>query len=142
MACLALFALLMAAGCGGASTGTVTGKVTYKKKPLKGGKVVFESTEGKGAVTADIGTDGSYTIDKAPPGKVKISVQTSYLNPKKRSGMAYTAPGGGNNPNKPSAAADTAKQYVPIPAKYESGETSEQTSTVIGGAQEKNIDLE
>src|SRR5262249_15041092 len=67
-----LLALILA-GCG-ASTGTVTGKVTLKGgKPVTGGTVTFIGTDQK-VVTSPIDAEGTYTIPKVPVGEVKIGV--------------------------------------------------------------------
>src|SRR5205085_628371 len=76
---LALVVGLAVVGCGGkGGTGTVSGKVTYKGAPLKGGRVGF-ATANKQNVVADIGEDGSYTAPDVPTGPAKVTVVTSYL---------------------------------------------------------------
>lgn len=72
--------LALAAGCG-SRTGTVSGKVTYQKKPVTAGMVQF-FPEGKGGdFSASIKEDGSYTISKLPPGPTKIVVFSNTNNP-------------------------------------------------------------
>lgn len=74
--CLAVLALV---GCGPA-TGSISGKVTYKDKPLTGGTVTFLTSDNK-VKTAIIKTDGNYTIDKVAVGDAKIGV-TPPVSPK------------------------------------------------------------
>src|SRR5437660_444840 len=74
-----LFLLSLMAGC--SSPGTITGKVKYQGRPLTGGTVLFASTQGRGSQTARIGEDGSYTIEKMPPGPAKIAVETASAQP-------------------------------------------------------------
>src|SRR5262249_43114319 len=70
---LRLLALaLLAGGC--SSSGTVTGKVTYKGEPLGSGKVAFYSANA--TATGDIDASGNYTIPKAPLGPVRVTVET------------------------------------------------------------------
>src|SRR5262245_41569130 len=107
LAFLALVPLMAAIGCGAPKV-SISGKVSYKGAPRKGGSVTFSSTAGKGDVTARIGEDGSYALDKCPVGPVKILVETESLKPKFNMGgpsakgisapTTYAAPSGqGNN---------------------------------------------
>jgi len=61
-------------GCG-APKGTISGIVSFKGKPIPAGTVIFASEDGKTLVNAQIGSDGSYKIEKCPVGNVKIAVQ-------------------------------------------------------------------
>jgi len=148
-------AFLLAAGCGGKG-GTVSGKVTFKDKPLAGGQVSFLTEKGK-LYSGNINEDGTYTIAKVPPGPVKISVL-----PKEPPKIGAGGPGGpfGGGPPRdkmgppPTAGIpdearrgfDTLKKPDPnivknFPAKYKDAEKSELTYTVTGGDQTKNLDL-
>src|SRR5690242_12486783 len=78
---LILAAVIGAPGCG-KRTATVTGKVTYKGEPLKGGIVAFIPPRGGGtAVAADIAEDGTYTATDVLVGEVEVTVDTSNLKP-------------------------------------------------------------
>jgi hypothetical protein len=158
---LALAALLGAAGC--QSYGDVTGKVTYKGQPLKGGSVTF-TTPGKGSVSAPIGEDGSYTASHVPAGDAKIAVETKSVGPPAPTsvgGMAIgsgrgpmvkgppkmTAPKDSDLPKDAHAPMSTAppkvdyKRYVKIPEQFGDPEQSGLTLKVTGGPQTHNIDL-
>jgi len=118
-------------------TGTVSGKVTYKGKPLPGGNVTFAGKDGK-SLAAAIHEDGTYSLEKVPPGEYKVAVETESLR--------KAAPGGGVPPKggdkiAPPPAADAPK-YVAIPVKYANPETSGLTYTVKTGKQTFDIDLE
>ena len=69
---LALLVPLGVAGCG--STGQVTGRVTYKGQPLGSGLVAFHWADA--TRTSAIDADGHYTIQKAPLGPARITVET------------------------------------------------------------------
>src|SRR4051812_22653135 len=116
-AVLALVPILAAAGCGGSRV-TVSGKVSYKGTPLKGGNVVFNSLEGKESRSAPIAEDGTYRIEKCPVGKVKITVETESLKRVGTSGGARKnqPPPGANVPADytPPDFDDKSKRYVPI----------------------------
>jgi hypothetical protein len=151
LAVLAAFAAALAvAGCG-KPTGNVSGKVTYKGNPVKGGSVVFAQPNGQD-LWADIQEDGSYSFTKVDAGPVKVAVKTSSLKPPARGAFpgaaegsnarGYSPPAGQENPNKPQGAGDRAKLYVPIPEKYEDPKTSGKEYTVKSGKQEFDITLD
>jgi hypothetical protein len=130
----------MLAGCGGSSQSTVTGKVSYKGQPLKGGTVTIIPQSG-GIASTTIGEDGSYKIDKVPTGPAKVTVDTKSLRPasKNQSFGPYakapkdiTTPG--NQQGDPS-------RYVQIPDQYADPDSSDLTLTVKKGAQQFDIDL-
>jgi hypothetical protein len=140
--------LTFAAGC--SSQGSISGNVTYQNKPLTGGTVLFTSTQGRGTRTAQIGPDGSYSIDKMPAGPVKIAVETSSAQPVqmgfKGPPTSMTPPAGANLP----PGADTSTVYgstakkapvEKIPENFGDPDKSGLTYTVIGGPQTHNIDL-
>jgi hypothetical protein len=119
-----------AIGCGrkgGLETAPVTGKVTYKGKPLPNGTVMFVPAEGP-AATGEIAADGTYHLstygsdDGAVLGQHKIAITAladmSNLLPEQR------------NPLPPSL----------IPDKYMSQDTSGLTAEVKRG--ENKVDLE
>jgi hypothetical protein len=140
---LALLVALAVVGCGGGvGKGTVSGKVTYKGAPLKGGRVAF-STSNNQAVMADIGEDGSYTTPEMTTGPAKISVQTSYMKqmvrvPANRPPKDQKMPEGYQMGGDPEAA----KHYVAIPAQYEKADTSGLTYDVKRGSQNHDINLQ
>ena len=142
--CLATLALATCAGlsgCGGASTGTVSGKVLYNGTPLKGGNVTFvPEAQGEHSIISAIGEDGSYSVEKVPVGAVKITVETKSLKPKTNVPAYAPPPGspGGYQPPDPNA---MAKRYVAIPDSYSDPEKSGLTCTVKGGSQPYDITL-
>src|SRR5579875_1258947 len=71
--CLLLLPLsVLAVGC--SSEGTVSGTVSHKGEPLKGGTITFYPEKGTGNYQSGIGKDGTYSVSKLPPGPAKISV--------------------------------------------------------------------
>jgi hypothetical protein len=81
--------LALLAGCSGGTTADLTGTVSYKGTPLKGGQVTLSDPDGMVFVT-DIATDGAYSFGGIKPGPVKLAVKTFPVNPK--------GPAGGNAP--------------------------------------------
>jgi hypothetical protein len=134
---LGLAVALATAGCGGGK-GTVSGKVYFNDKPLKGGNVTFH-LEGKGSRTGGINEDGTYTVEDVSPGPATITVETVSLRPSMRERHTYQAPKGQKSPNEPEV--DKSKNYVEIPLKYMEEKTSGLTYTVESGKQQHDIKL-
>jgi hemoglobin len=95
--------------------GTVSGKVTYKGKPLPAGTVAFHSKDGK-AISTKLSEDGTYAAEKVPAGEYNLAVETD--------------------------SAKGSPKYVAIPAKYADPKTSGLTYTVKKGKQQFDIALE
>jgi hypothetical protein len=140
---LLLFGLLaFAVGCGPnyKARGTVKGTVTFAGKNLTAGSVVFY---GKDNLTgsASIRTDGTYVINDAPLGDVKITVTVPQMPP---GGVGYMkgAPAGPVMPGESASSATTIpSNVVSIPQKYANVETSGLTYTVQRGEQTHDIPL-
>jgi hypothetical protein len=150
---LALVPVLAAAGCGGSKV-NISGKVSYKGEPLKGGNVTFSSTAGKGDVSSRIAEDGTYTVEKCPTGPVIILVETESLKPDFSSGPiaakggmvappTYSAPSGQGNVGNytPPQREDLSKRYVAIPLEYGDPAQAKIKYEVKSGETTKNIDL-
>ena len=128
-------------GCGSSTTGTVSGKVYLKDKPLKGGNVTFFSPDKKTSQIAKIGEDGSYTIEMMPVGPAKIAVETKSLQ-QAASARRNTPPPGQNAPNNSLPdPKELLKRYVAIPEKYADAPTSGLEYTVQSGKQPFDIKL-
>ncbi|MBX6312095.1 MAG: hypothetical protein IRY99_04130 [Isosphaeraceae bacterium] len=139
----ALFLFLW--GCGGTDPakpplGKVSGKVTYKGKPVTNGSVIFTPVAGKGAETGQVATgqlesDGSFVLttfdigDGAVLGQHTVTVEArsediNKLNQPKEDGtIAYILP-------KPS-----------VPEKYTKPATSPLRYTVEAGSNHFDIEL-
>ena len=155
---LRLAFLLLVAGLGGCSQspGTISGKVTYQGKELKGGNVSFVSAENGPSFSAAIGEDGTYKAQNVRAGKYKLCVETASLKPPQgaiNSGAGKKGPNielspgtklpEGYTPSSPgeARAVENLKRYVPIPDSYSKPETTDLTCTVTGGDQTQNIEL-
>ncbi len=134
-------AILGIAGCG--KTTTVTGKVTYRGRPVRYGSVTFLSSA-KVARSSAIESDGSYTIYDVPPGNVKIAVTSR--NPRKGRFTAQAqhavqpAQPGRRTTLKP-ASTKPPKDWFALPAGFESPETSGLSCDVVGAHAEHDIEL-
>ncbi len=137
-AVLLLLALpVLAAGCGKA-TSVVSGKVTYKGRPLPIGTVLFLTSENK-VLAGEITGDGDYSVSRVPPGEVKISVAVpspNTLRPQQK-GMHGKA-----DENTSFQPAQKAPNVVKIPDVYANADTSGLKYTVTAEpTQTHNLDL-
>jgi hypothetical protein len=132
---------LMLVGCGRSSQATLTGKVTYKGQPLKGGSIALISETG-GVERATIAEDGSYKITKVPAGSAKVTVDTKALRPaatKAKQGVYAKAP---PEAKPQSLKGGDADRYVAIPDRYADPDKSGIRVQVKNGKNEQNIDLQ
>lgn len=139
VAILTLVGPLGAAGCTGGGTGTVSGKVYYKGKELKGGTVTFVPAD-QASKFCRIGEDGSYSIPDVPVGEAKIKVETESL--KAVAGYSYKPPKDAPEGYKPPDLKEQGKRYIPIPGKYADKEESGLKYKVTTGKQDYDIKLE
>ncbi len=109
--------LVFAAGCGGDKKSRVTGIITYKNEPVKGGNIYLTNDAG-GSFSSPITMEGAYTITDIVPGTYSVTVDTESVNPDRKSTAAVSgrgAPSAPNNPavNAPGGKADTLnKEYA------------------------------
>jgi hypothetical protein len=61
-------------GCGGPSTATVSGEVTYDGQAVENGYITFTPTDGKGQDASAPIRDGRYTIAELQPGPKLVKV--------------------------------------------------------------------
>jgi hypothetical protein len=117
VACLAVSALVAAAGCGGSGSIPISGQVTYKGEPLKAVNVVFVGATADQTANATTDDQGNFSGVSAAPGDYKIAV---------------TAPS-------PPPAADGSISYAmvapPFPTRYASIEESGLTAKVESGGE-------
>jgi hypothetical protein len=140
--------------------GFVSGKVTYKGQPLKGGYVAFINSSGGQTFSAPIQEDGSYQIPKITGGSYKVTVETESLKPQGETkgvpfkGVSKEGPPKEYLPPKwklPVNPADYGykmatpggqlDRYVPIPRKYADPEQSGLKFDFRGGNQTYDINL-
>jgi hypothetical protein len=133
---LAVFLICsLATGCGGGPKGIVTGKISYRGKSLKSGTVTFTPENGP-AVGGPIDSEGSYRVEKIPPGMAKISVVAG-------SGMNSDGIAKVTNPRDPKQMKEAfmSKSTTILPKKFSNPDESGLTFEVKNGIQEKNIEL-
>jgi len=137
------------AGCGGGKSTTsaqVSGKVTYKGQPVKGGDLAFHSKD-QGVSRTFLKEDGTYVLPNAPTGPMKVTVDTEFLNQSAQK-AAYPGMQGKGPMMDPSKMAGGAPaksstgEYVKIPAKYSNPDTTTLTVTLEPGKNTKDFPLE
>jgi hypothetical protein len=123
--------VLAAGGCQG--KGDVSGKVSYKGKPLVWGTVTFEGKDG-GLHYGNIGRDGSYSVSGVATGEAKVAV--SSINPKSSDFVPMQREGSKKPPPPPRP---EVKGWFPIPEKYDAPYKSGLVYTIKRG--ENTIDI-
>jgi hypothetical protein len=137
---------LAAAGCGAAPAGKLSGKVTLDGKAVRGGTVLVVSANGIGRSSAIIGADGTYVLEKAPVGKVKLAIAPPPAPP----GMAAPPPGAPKPPaapkqvRMPDITEEESQAYSSLkdlPDRYQDAEQSGLTFEVHEGENTFDITL-
>jgi hypothetical protein len=119
---------MLVSGCG-PHYGNVSGKVTYKGKPLAGGTITFFDSANR-SVPANINSDGTFTATKVASGQARVTVSAP---------MNINFAGADGKGKTVSADAKNAPQ---LPAKYSDPEKSGITYDVTSGDQTKEFALD
>jgi len=136
--------LLLSSTCAGCSSkGIVSGKVTYRGKPLPAGTVIFVTQAG-GGFSANI-RDGEYRVERLPEGPAKIAVSTPANTAHLKGLIAKMQPPPEMRkkarPDQPAEEPPADVPTVQIPARFQDPEKSGLTYTVKSGSQKYDIDL-
>jgi hypothetical protein len=119
-----------ALGCGG--RGDVSGKVTYKGKPLVWGTVQFEGSD-KLIRQSNIKSDGTYSIQGVATGEAKVAV--SSINPRSSDFQPREVEGRPAPKPRPKV-----EGWFPIPEEYQDLSKPKLSYTVKSG--QNTIDIE
>jgi hypothetical protein len=143
---LGLSLCLLAVGCG-ASTGSLSGKVSYKGTLLKGGTIAFVSSDqSRPPAFTNIGQDGRYSLTGVPSGEVVVTVETvsakKFQPPKVVKGVMPKVPEGKESPYMSATYGGGGDRYVQIPDTYSDPKKSKLKLTVSGGTQEHDFNLD
>jgi hypothetical protein len=139
LALLLPLALVGLSGCaGGDLPASVAGKVTYRGKPVTSGVVVLVGEDGKVSQPASVQPDATFTIPRAPAGKVKVS----FDNP--RPVIPYVPPGTrtASVDEETRETVAQARLYVPTPAKFKDPDQSGITLDLHRGSNTCDIALQ
>jgi hypothetical protein len=135
---VALAGLLgLAAGCG--AQGSVTGKVTYKDKPVANGTIVFLFNDEKGGGKVfTIDKDGNYNATGLPTGAARIAVTPPAVMKMPPAVQARLK----KDAHAPQGVNDTeGGSLTDMPKSYQNPEKSGLTCEVKGGSQEHNVTI-
>jgi hypothetical protein len=140
--CLLLFALVVAAGCGGtpsSRSANLTGKVLYKGQPVTGGSMTLNYAESSYPVA--IRADGTFKAAQLPAGEAIVTIDNEFLNPNKPTYGGGKGPGSGLGKIPEGANQSSGGTYVKLPAKYKDKKTSDVKITLKGGNQDITVEL-
>jgi hypothetical protein len=131
LAFLVLAALLVPAGCAGKKAATVSGKVTYRGRPVPLGAIYFHGSNDQMAMGL-LHEDGSFTVTDVPLGQVKalVRAQDPGVYAQQLTGPAGVAP-------KTAPAA-----FVAVPDKYADLNTTDLVFTIAGETRDLEVDLQ
>ncbi len=129
--------LAAAPGCG-PGTASVSGRVTFRGKPLAMGTVYMAGPDGI-HVPAAITADGTYRIGPIPTGRARVSVAS--VKPVGGTAVPAIAMKAGPGTPPPPPPPDL-KNWVEIPEKYADANTSGLTADLKAGANVHDIDLQ
>jgi hypothetical protein len=134
--------MLFLAGCDkGKKPLMVSGKISYKGKPLGGGTIKFHSSmEGAGVVPGNIKPDGTFSFG-APAGQSRITIETESVRDVARKGGNYMKMPGAKIPEGMKVSDSPDPTYVSIPKKYADPNTSGLTWDVNSTNKTKDFDL-
>ena len=127
--------LLALPGCtGGERYGKVSGKVTFKDKPLPGGTVIFANDDNTKVERTPVRADGTYSSAKVPYGNMRVGVEPASKGPVGMPKNIKLPPGAPNS-------GATEGQYVDIPKNLRDPATSNRTVTIDSADKTYDIDL-
>jgi hypothetical protein len=136
-------ACLVAAGCGG-GTGDVTGRVSYKGKPVASGSVVLIGSDGMPRYS-HIRPDGTYRFAGVPAGEAKLGVNSPNPVPDPRKVALAGGAGqrGGRSQADPITSAPTSdpRLWFPIPRAVGDPATSHLGTAIRRGTNTHDIEL-
>jgi hypothetical protein len=126
----------------------VSGSVSYKGNPVKGGTIQFYGSDGA-AYSCQISPDATYSVTDIPEGELVVTVETESINPARKAavgGKDYERRMSTMQPPPPDRAPPPASQlqgfYVKIPEKYGNSKTSPVTVVIKSGRQVRDIELD
>jgi len=134
-------ALLCLAGCGWtAPTGSLAGTIRFGGKPVAAGRITVLCEGGnKPVFFADI-TNGGYSVEGAPVGAARVTVQAFAAHPP--TGQAPTLPGDAPPLPIPANVPRIGKPVSGFPERYLTPNTSGLRCEIKPGPQTQDFDLE
>ena len=135
---LLLAAASFMAGCN-STNNTLTGKVTFRGKPVTYGSVLVLCADGSQR-TGNIQPDGTYTVTDLPTGAVKLAV-ISPEPPDPRDQLPHPLPPGAPGAPPADLPPIDRSRWFALPDEFGDPEKSGKTATVSSGTTEFDIEL-
>ena len=132
-----LLAVLGLGGCGDGKA-SVSGKVTYKNRPVVTGTVIVAGSDGV-QVAGVISPDGTYAVEGVKAGAVRIGVFSPNPSASRNGGRGGAVTSRLNRGTEQKA---DPRDWVPLPPRYAEPDTSGLTTTLRSGSQTHDIDLD
>lgn len=117
-------------------TATVVGCVTYNGMPVTSGDVVMIGGDGRPALPERVRADGTFTIGRVLPGRVKVG----FFNPPPPA-LPQISSAAAAEDKELKQMRELVKLYVPTPKKYADPEQSGLLFDLKAGHNECNIEL-
>ena len=134
-------ALLCLAGCGWtAPTGSLAGTVRFGGKPVAAGRITVLCEGGDKPVFFATITNGGYSVEGAPVGNARVTVQAFAAQPP--TGQAPTLPGDAPALPIPANVPRIGKPVNGFPERYLTPNTSGLRCEIKPGPQTQDFDLE
>jgi hypothetical protein len=119
----------------------VSGRVTYRGKPLSSGYVIMVGRNNQLA-TGEISEDGRYTVDGVVAGSIRIAVSSPKPLGVSLPSRALAQRGMSGAPKMPAATSRVRKAWFPIPGYYGDPDDSGLTVKVPKGESQHDIALD
>jgi hypothetical protein len=117
---------------------TLTGTVAHKGKPVHFAMIIVQSVSGGTPATGNINPEGNYLVQNVPLGDVKVAVNTDAgqgdLMTARMQGGEYQGPDGKKKKR-------VSLDFLPVPKKFHTPDTSTITTTIKGGSNTFDIDV-
>jgi hypothetical protein len=127
-------------GCGRpGKTGVVSGKVTYKGRPVTGGMIKFIPAGNGPPALGPLNSDGTFSFGGVPFGPMQIGIDTESVRNAARADYTRTGKAPPGTQLRESAGGHAV--YVPLPKKYADPKTSGLTWDVQRGNLTMDFDL-
>ena len=146
-----MLVLLALAGCG-SGTGAVTGRVTFRGKPVVSGSVLMMGADNK-LVSGPLDAEGRYALNSVPLGTVQVALVSPNPNPppppllrrllkrREKEMKLLEEKKDVKDPPAPAAPKADRRKWFPLPKQYELADTSGITTTIHEGDNTFDIEL-
>ncbi len=138
-------AAVVLSGCGGdVQRGKLHGTIKSQGKPVSFGTLIFLGSDNM-TYPADLGKDGSYTVERVPFGPIAVALQQSALRPAPKADPGTVRAKGGMSETKDAAREvappEPKATWVVVPPLYADAAKSGLAFDLKAAVQEWSVDL-